>query len=81
MIWISRRNMSVGFFLLLLFHTECPLAQSLGIQQVTTTEKEAWVTGEFKAARDSKVDHTVELLVNRPLQTRLQAFLSERPTL
>ncbi len=44
MIWISRRNMSGGFILLLLFHTACTLAQNLSIQQVVTTEKEAWVT-------------------------------------
>ena len=67
--WISRRNMSGSFFLLLLFHTACILAQSLSIKQVTTTEKEAWVTAEFRAVPDSKADFTVELLVNRPLQT------------
>jgi glucosylceramidase len=69
MIWISRRNMSVGFFLLLLFHTSCIFAQSLSIKQVTTTEKEAWVTTDFRAVPDSKADFTVELLLNRPLQT------------
>ena len=69
MIWISRRNMSGGFILLLLFHTACTSAQNLSIQQVVTTEKEAWVNGVFKTEPDSKADFTVELLINKPLQT------------
>lgn len=61
--------MNINLLLLLMFQPAITSAQGLNISQVTTTEKEAWITKEFKSGPATTASQDVELLVNNKLQT------------
>ncbi|MDZ7615047.1 MAG: hypothetical protein U5K51_16145 [Flavobacteriaceae bacterium] len=64
-----RQYMNTWLLLFVLFQSAISFAQVLHISQVTTTEKEAWITKEFKSGPVTKAGQDVQLLVNNKLQT------------